>query len=153
MNPIPLMLAALVAAVATPRPVMAQADSDRTIPDARVPAPVKTAFRRVFPNAIVRRYSTEVEGGRTIYEVELLEGGQHRSLDITPDGQVLEVETQLTVAQLPPAVVTAAQRGGAHIVRAERAVAGHDTTYELRVQGRRGELKFRPDGRAVSQQP
>lgn len=149
-----LLLFVAALAVGAPRAARAQdADSDRTIPDARVPAPVKQAFRRLFPNAIVRRYSTEVEGGKRIYEVELLEGGQQRSLDITPDGQVLEVETQLTVSQLPAPVVAAAQRGGAHIVRAERAIAGHDTTYELRIQGRRGELKLRSNGQAVSNHP
>ena len=146
-----LALATLVAAA--PRVRAQDADTDRTIPDARVPMPVKQAVRRVFPNAIVRRYSTEMEGGRSIYEAELLESGQHRSLDITADGQVLEVETQLSVAQLPPRVASAAQRGGARIVHAERAIAGHDTSYELRLQGRRGELKLRPNGQPVSNHP
>ena len=148
-----LLLFVAALAVVAPRARAQDGDSDRTIPDARVPAPVKQAFRRLFPNAIVRRYSTEVEGGKRIYEVELLESGQQRSLDITPDGQVLEVETQLSVAQLPAPVVAAAQRGGAHIVRAERAIAGHDTTYELRIQGRRGELKLGPNGHAVPNHP
>lgn len=150
MKPLTMMMATLALAAGA-RPASAQAaDSERTIPAARVPQAVRNAFRRAFPNAIVRRYSTEVENGKTIYEVESREGGMRRDLDISAEGQILEVETPVSAAQLPAAVRTAAERGGAHIQAAELVVAGHDTTYELRIQGRRGELKLRPNGQPAA---
>ena len=150
MKPSTILLAGL-ALIAGARAAAAQAaGSEHTIPAARVPAAVKSAFHRAYPNAVVRRYSTEVENGKTIYEVESSEGATKRDLDISPEGQILEVETQVTAAQLPAAVRTAAESGGAHIQTAELVVAGADTTYELKIRGRRGELKLRSNGQPAA---
>jgi hypothetical protein len=125
------------------------AEQEHVIPSAQVPAVVREAFRRAYPTAHATKYSTEVENGKTLYEVASRDGDVIRTLEFAADGTMLEVETQIAVADLPPAVRTAAEANGAHIVRAERVVAGHDTTYEFKIQGRRGELKLRPDGRTV----
>ncbi len=124
-----------------------EGDAEHTIPAAQVPAAVREAFTRAYPHATVLKYSTERENGKTIYEVESRDGATRRDLDIGPDGTILETETQVTAAQLPAPVRTAAEANGAHIQVAELVVAGHDTTYEIKIQGRRGELKLRPDGR------
>ncbi len=132
------------------RPAAAQhpeRDAEHTIPAAQVPAAVRESFARAYPHATVLKYSTEREKGKTIYEVESREGSTRRDLDIGTDGTILETETQLPAAQLPAPVRTAAEANGAHIQVAELVVAGHDTTYEIKIQGRRGELKLRPDGR------
>ena len=117
---------------------------------ANVPAAVKDAFKRAYPNATVLRYITERENGKTLFEVESRDGTTRRDLDIAPDGTILEVETQVTPAQLPAAVRSAAEANGAHIQSAELVVAGHDTTYEMKIQGRRGELTLMPNGRPSS---
>ncbi|MFI5206992.1 MAG: PepSY-like domain-containing protein [Candidatus Binatia bacterium] len=125
------------------------ADRERTIPAAQVPAPVREAFRRAYPSATVLRYITERENGQRLYEVVSREGTTRRDLDISPEGRILETETQQTPAQLPAAVRTAAEANGAHIQIAELVVAGRDTTYEIKIRGRKGELKLTADGRSV----
>ena len=128
-------------------------EQEHTVPAARVPAPVREAFARAYPHARANKYSTEVENGRTVYEVESTEGATKRDLLIGIDGTILETETQVTAAQLPAAVRTAAQANGAHIQLAELVVAGRDTTYEMKIRGRRGELKLLPNGQPVPAAP
>jgi len=124
-------------------------EAEHTLRESQVPAVVRDAFRHAYPNARVTKYTSERENGRTVYEVESMDGTVHRDLLIGADGAILETETQVTPAQLPEAVRTAAQANGARIDRAEVVVAGRDTTYEMVIHGRRGELKLRADGRPV----
>lgn len=149
-------LAAAVPLAAQQQPAAAGAQKreapeaeEHTVPASRVPAAVREAFRRAWPNATVMKYSTEQENGRLIYEVESREGAVHRDLNIAADGTILETETQLAPAQLPAAVRAAAEANGARINIAEMVVVGRDTTYEVTVRGRRGELKLTRDGRPV----
>lgn len=119
---------------------------ERTVTAAQVPAAVRDAFRRAYPNATARKYASERENGRTVYEIESLEGTTHRDLLISADGTILETETLLTAAELPAPVRTAAEANGRRIQRAEITVAGRDTTYEIVLRGRSGELKFLGNG-------
>jgi uncharacterized membrane protein YkoI len=127
----------------------AAAEAEHVIPSAQVPAVVREAFRRAYPTAHAMKYSTERENGKTVYEVESRDGEVRRDLLVSAEGTILEVETQVTLDELPEAVRAAATANGAHVTLAERVVAGRDTTYEFKIQGRRGELKLRPDGRQV----
>jgi hypothetical protein len=124
----------------------ALAAQEHTVPASRVPAAVREAFRRAWPHATVLKYSTEVEHGKTIYEVESRDGTTRRDLDIGADGTILETETQVAAAALPAAVRTAAEANGAHIQLAEFVVAGADTSYEIKIRGRRGEVRLHKDG-------
>jgi hypothetical protein len=135
------------AADAQKRP--ATADHENSLTASQVPVAVRAAFRHAYPHATVLKYSSEVENGKTIYEISSRDGTTLRDLDIGADGTIIETETQIPAAQLPAAVRTAAEAGGAHIQLAERVVAGNETTYELKIRGRRGELTFYPDGRPV----
>ena len=139
------------------RPAAAQraeaGEQEHTIPAARVPAPVRDAFKRAYPTARVLKYGTEVENGRTIYEVESREGTTHRDLTYAADGTLVESETEVPVAQLPAAVRAAAETGGARIRLAEIVVIGHDTIYEMKIRGRNGALKLHRDGTAVPERP
>ncbi len=124
-------------------------ESEHTVAAARVPAAVRDAVRHAYPNATVTKWSTEVENRRTVYEAETRDGATHRDMLVGADGGILEVETQVTLAQLPAAVRTAATANGQHVDRAEVVVAGRDTTYEMKIRGRQGELKLRANGQPV----
>ena len=124
-------------------------ENEHTVAESSVPAQVLQGFRRAYPHARASKWSTEMHNGRTAYEVESVEGSTHRDLLISIEGDVLETETRLTPAQLPAPVRTAAQAHGAHIERAELVVAGRDTTYEIKVRGREGEMKLRANGQPV----
>lgn len=148
--------AALIALLFSPVVLHAQKrdtteGSEHALRAAQVPAAVRDAFRRAYPHAAVRGYSTEQENGRTIYEVQSREGGVGRDLSFAADGTILEIEETVPVARLPEAVRAAitTQAAGAAITRSERNVAGHDTTYEFAIRGRRGEVKLRGDGTPV----
>jgi hypothetical protein len=116
---------------------------------AQVPAAVKQAFRRAYPTATVRKYSSEVENGHTVYELETMDGTTRRDMIITASGTITEVETTVTPDQLPAPVRSAATARHGVIERAEVVVMGRDTTYEIKVHGRAGELKLRANGQAV----
>ena len=129
--------------------------SERALRAAEVPAPVRAAFQHAYPHATVRGYSTEVENGRRIYEVESREGSVGRDVSFGADGSVLEVEETVAMTQLPAAVRDAITRqaAGAAVTRAERVVAAGDTTYEFKIRGRRGEVKLKADGTAAPNEP
>ena len=143
-------VAAAVLALASAGTLLAQEqkreaaeEAEHTLRESQVPAAVRDAFRHAYPNARVTKYTSERENGRTVYEVESVDGTVHRDLLIGADGAILETETQVTPAQLPAPVRTAAQANGARIDKAEIVVAGRDTTYEMVIHGRHGELKGR----------
>ena len=128
-------------------------DQERGIVAARVPAAVREGVHRTYPNAIVTKWAAEVENGRTVYEAETRDGTTRRDMLVGTDGTILETETQVASDQLPAAVRAAAEANRARIRLAERVVVGHDTTYEIQVQGRRGALALLPTGQPVPAAP
>ena len=118
-----------------------------------VPQVVRNAVKKEWPNASVSAWSREVEKGRTKYEAETSDGGVKRDVLLGADGSILEVETTLTVAQLPAAVRKAATAGGHQIDGAEMVVAGQEMFYELKIRGRASELKLLPNGQPVQPRP
>jgi len=143
-------LVTLVALLAAASPLAAQ---ERSLRGSQVPAAVRDAFKRAFPAARAVGYSTEQRDGKPVYEVESRDGATHRDLTYAADGTLLESETAVPEAQLPPAVRAAATANGARIQLAEIVVIGADTAYEMKIRGRRGELKLRRDGTPVPEHP
>jgi len=123
--------------------------AEHALREAQVPAAVRDAFHRAYPTARATKYTSEHENGRTIYEVESVDGTVHRDVNFAADGTILETETQVTPAQLPAPVRAAAEANGARINKAEVVVVGRDTTYEITIMGRQGELKVTKDGHPV----
>jgi uncharacterized membrane protein YkoI len=124
-------------------------EHERTLTAAQVPAAVRAAITREWPNAQVSKWSSEVEDGKTMYEAETTDGAAHRDVMITAAGRIQEIETQVTMTQVPAAVRAAATANNARVERAEMVVAGRDTTYEFKITGRTGELKLRANGTAL----
>jgi hypothetical protein len=100
-----------------------------------VPQAVISAFEKAYPGALVRGYSSEIEGGKVKYEIESFRNKFTLDVLYLPDGSVAEVEEGLTVGELPDAVKAAVKasypRG--RIAKAEKKTVGLDVTYELRV--------------------
>ncbi len=65
-----------------------------------VPQAIKAAFTNAHPAAKVDKW--EKEGNN--YEVEFTENKIESSVDLGPNGQILETESEITVAQLPKGV-------------------------------------------------
>src|SRR5712692_1585463 len=84
-----------------------------------LPKAVQKTVQEQSKGATVSGLSKEVEHGKTYYEVELKVNGHGRHILIDPVGAIVEVEEEVAMASLPPAVKTAieAKAGKGHAGR------------------------------------
>ena len=127
------------------------AAQETKITRAQLPAAVERAVAQQSQGATIHGFSKEVEEGRTTYEMELTVG--NRSKDVTMDstGTVIEVEEEVALDSLAPAVQQAlkAQAGTAPIAKVERlSKGGKIVAYEAHftVNGKRKEAQVGPNG-------
>ena len=142
---------ALFAAV-TAGPALGQ---EKKITVSDLPAAVRQTADAQSKGATVRGYSRETEHGRVQYEVELMVAGKSRDVTIGADGTVLEVEQQVDIDSLPPAVRAALTKkaGAGKITKVESLTKGGTlVAYEaaILIGGKRSEVQVGPDGSALS---
>ncbi len=139
--------AALVGLVATA--VALHADEEK-IPVEKLPAAVKKAVKKKFPEARIGGASKEVEDGATTYEVELKVEGHSVDMALKADGTIVEIEREVSVSELPKAVrkKLAARYPGAKIEKAEQITKGEDgpVRYEVAIKA---EVVFTAKGKIV----
>ncbi|HEY2934323.1 MAG TPA: PepSY-like domain-containing protein [Acidobacteriota bacterium] len=70
---------------------------------AKVPKPVMEAVKVRFKDAHATGASKETEEGKLVYEVTIKHGGQNIDVTLTPEGQVLLIEKEITARDLPRA--------------------------------------------------
>jgi uncharacterized membrane protein YkoI len=116
-----------------------------------LPAAVQKAMEKEVEGATVKGFAKEVEDGKTFYEVETVKAGHTRDILFDATGQVVEVEEQLALDAVPPAVKTALAAQGT-IVTVEAVTKGQTVVYEghLKKGGKSTEVKVTPDGKAVT---
>jgi hypothetical protein len=141
-----LLLAGTALAQNTEWPV-----SMRDLPQA-VRATVKTESQ----GAVVRGISKEIDNGQTFYELSLRVKGRVKDVLMDPDGKIVEVEEQVTLASLPPAVKSAIEKQAdkGRILLVESVTKnGALVFYEAHIKtGRKvSEFKVGLDGRPVSE--
>jgi Putative beta-lactamase-inhibitor-like, PepSY-like len=128
-------LAALLALLVTA--AAAHGDEEK-ISAEKLPAAVKKAVKKKFPEARIRGASKEVEDDVTTYEVELKVEGRSVDMAFKADGTILEIEKEVPVSELPKAVrkKLAARYPGAKIERAEEIIKGEDgpVRYEVAIK-------------------
>ncbi len=104
----------------------------------KLPAAVKKAVKKKFPEAAIRAASKEVEDDVTTYEVELKVEGRSVNMALKADGTILEIEKEVPVSELPKAVrkKLAARYPGAKIEKAEEITKGEDgpVRYEVAIK-------------------
>ena len=126
---------------------------EKTITKKDVPAAVLAAFAKAYPKAVIRGYSTEVDEGRRVYEVESVEGKTHRDITYASDGKVVSVEESLDASALPAPVRAAFEKKfpGARILLAEKVTAGATQNYELHFEhnGKKAEVVY--DAKGIEQ--
>jgi hypothetical protein len=71
---------------------------------AAIPAPVAAAVEARFPGASWRRAKTNRSGAKTIHELTLRSGSSLFDVAVTPSGEIVEVEQQISLARTPPVV-------------------------------------------------
>jgi hypothetical protein len=105
----------------------------------RIPPSIEAAFTKAYPKAVVKNVSKETAAGKTIYEVESVDGGRARNLDYNPDGSLISYEEELTEAEIPAAVMAAikARYPTATVTTRERlfTVKDNSSNFELGLKG------------------
>ena len=128
---------------------------EKTLTRAQLPAAVEKTVAAESKGAIVQGFSTEVEDGKTLYEASLKVNGRARNLSIDKDGTLLEVEDEVAMASLPPAVQAALQKaagtGTINIVES-LTKKGKLVAYEATVKTgtKSSEIQVGPDGKKLA---
>ena len=119
-----------------------------------VPAAVIAAFEKAYPKATMKGFSREMEKGKTVYEVESVEGKMTRDATYSADGKLQVVEESVEMKDVPAAVQQALEKKypKAKVNRAEKVMEGSSVGYEFHVttaQGKKAEVKFDAAGKEV----
>jgi len=119
-----------------------------------LPQAVQTTVREQSRGAAVRGLSIETEKGQTFYEASLKVKGRVRDVLIDADGNVVEIEEQVTLASLPPAARAeiVKQAGKGRILTVESITKNNAiVAYEAHVKttGKISEIKVDPDGKPL----
>ena len=130
-------------------------DHEKRVRMKDLPAAVQQTVREQSRGATIRGLSQETENGKTNYEAELRVNGHNRDVLINPSGAVVEIEEQVTLALLPPAVKKTIERnaGGGRVGMIEAITRGDAVAaYEAHVRkaGKSLEIKVSPDGQLIT---
>jgi uncharacterized membrane protein YkoI len=68
------------------------AEDEREIPLSEVPAAARAAAEGAVPGIRLTEAEVEEEGGRLVYELEGVADGKEYEIEVTAEGEVLEVE-------------------------------------------------------------
>lgn len=106
---------------------------EKKIDKKELPEAVLAAFQKSYPNAEIKGASVEKEHGKTYYEIESIEGSQHRDILYTKKGKVVEVEEALASANIPDFVKNTVMKKypECEINKAEKMTEGTKIKYEL----------------------
>jgi hypothetical protein len=120
-----------------------------------LPQAVQTTVREQSRGAAVRGLSIETENGQTFYEASLKVKGRIRDVLIDANGNVVEIEEQVTLASLPPAARAeiVKQAGNGRILTVESITKNNAiVAYEAHVKtaGKISEIKVDPDGKPLT---
>ncbi len=116
-----------------------------------LPAAVqKTVRAEEAKGAKIVGLATEVEGGKTMYEVETTVGGHTRDLLLDAAGRIVETEEETGIDAVPAAVKTALEARGT-VGKVETVTKGKTVTYEAVVEknGKKTEVAVNAAGKPI----
>lgn len=139
-----LIYAALVLAVSIP-------GAEKKVKLESLPPAVQAAIREQTKGSAIAGISTEVENGKTTYEVETKVNGKSRNLELDQTGKVLEIEDEVDLESIPAPAKAALQKraAGGTIAKVEKLTAGSSISYEATVRtkaGKNTEVAVNADG-------
>jgi hypothetical protein len=118
------------------------------------PAVQKTADEQS-QGATVKGYSSEMDQGKLVYEVEMTVNGHSKDVSLAKDGSVLEIEEEVALDSLPAPVRGAFEKkaGAGKITKVESLTKNNAlVAYEAQVRtgGKRSEIQVGPDGKSLA---
>jgi hypothetical protein len=149
----PIALASLIL-VTTLSNVTSAEDHEKKIKLSQLPAAVQKTVTEQSKGAEVRGFTTEREGGKTYYEAEMRVNGHSKDVLMDADGKVIEVEEEVFLKDLSPAVKRGlvVQAGAGNITMIE-SITKNDklVAYEAKVSnhGKRSEIQVGPNGQPL----
>ena len=142
---------AVVATICFTFPLLTQ---ERKIKRSDLPAAVEKTVAAEGLRGTIRGFSKERENGQTFYEAELIVDGHSKDILIDASGVIVEVEEQVAMNSLSPAVRDGlqAKAGNGKLVKVESLTKKDKlVAYEAQVvtNGKRSEVQVGPDGKPL----
>jgi uncharacterized membrane protein YkoI len=124
------------------------ADQKLQLKDA--PVAVQKGVADNLKGGTVKGLSKETEGGKTTYEVESTLDGKSRDFVLDTSGRLIEVEDEMAMDAVPPAVKAALETHGT-ILKVESVTRGKTVTYEGTVEkgGKKSEVAVDANGKRL----
>jgi len=124
---------------------------ERKIRREQLPPAVEKTVAKESEGATIKGFSTEVEHGQKLYEASLIVNGHTKNILIDRNGNIVEVEEQVTLDSLPAAVQDALRKmaGVGTITVVESLTKNNQlVAYEAQVKHgkRRSEIQVGPNG-------
>jgi hypothetical protein len=128
--------------------------AEKTIRRSELPPAVEKALQQQVKGATIKAITTETENGRLVYEAELIVDGHTKDIQFDANGNLQEVEEEVSFDTLSPevkAALTAKAKGGT--VRKVESLRKKDklVAYEAQIDtGRRhSEIQVGPNGESL----
>lgn len=142
---------AVVVTICFTFPVLTQ---EKKIKRSDLPAAVEKTVTEEGQGATIRGFSKEREKGQNFYEAELIVNGHSKDILIDANGAIAEVEEQVAMDSLSPAVRNGlqAKAGNGKLVKVESLTKKDKlVAYEAQVvtKGKRSEVQVGPDGKPL----
>jgi hypothetical protein len=150
------MVGACVSAVMLVGSALIRADEEKVELD-KLPKAVSEAVKKMFPKAKFVSASKEEVDKKTVYELAIKDGEQNIDVTVTPEGEIIEVEKEISVKDLPKDVAAALEKEypKATIKKTEDITKGKDLKeqfYEVLLvtkDKKTVEVVFDPKGKVV----
>jgi len=87
-----------------------------------LPDPVQQAIKTSYPSGKIEEASMEKENSTTVYIIELADQGSEYTLDVTPEGEIVEITEEIEIANLPETILSPLKKAfpGSVIQEAEK---------------------------------
>ena len=147
-----IWLGSVVVALALSATVSAQ---ERKLKREELPPAVEKTVARESEGATINGFATEIEKGKRLYEVELTISGHSKDISMDKNGNIVEVEEEVSMDSLPSAVqnVLRKKAGAGTIGKIESLTKnGKLVAYEAHVKtgAKRSEIQVGPNGEKLA---
>jgi hypothetical protein len=147
-----LVLAMLVTGLTALPSIQAQ---EKKLKRAELPPAVEKTVVEQSKGATIRGFSTEMEGGKKLYEAELVVSGHGKDISMDEQGNIVEVEEEVSMESLPGNVRDGLTKsaGSGMVGKVESLTKkGKLVAYEAVVKTgtKRSEIQVGPDGKKLA---
>jgi uncharacterized membrane protein YkoI len=143
-----LAILSLIAGLAVLTTAQAQ---EKKIKREELPAAVEKTVTEQSQGATIKGFSTEIDEGKRLYEVELTVNGHSKDISMDKDGKIVEVEEEVAMDSLSPEVKAGFTKaaGSGTITKVESLTKGGKlVAYEAAVKNgpKHSEVQVGPNG-------